>query len=188
MFSIVKTLDQDTVSELLSIAKTASMRPDVSSYARGRMRTWLNIHWDLKERKFSRSSDCFANDRLWAIMKDIWPQADIGLLTYSGIENPKGIALHRDDSYADYESYGIHLSGTCEFIYMGGYRNFFWENQQDPEVRQSHQLKPGDVFRFNCKNRHSAVPGPERYAINLWKIAPKFRKDYDSINKTTALF
>ena len=132
----------------------------------------------------------FRNERLWALIKSIWPEAEIGLLTYSGSENPIGINLHRDDSYADYESWGIQLSGTCEFVYMGGYRNFCWDPEKDIEEKQVYTLTPGDVFSFNCKNRHSAIPSVDRYAINLWKVSKKFRKEYTDINevKTNILF
>jgi len=188
MFTIIKTLDPSITEELLSIAKQAPLKADVSTYAKGRQRTFLNMNWDFRDRKFDK--DCFQNERMWEILKGIWPEAEIGLLTYSGEENPKGINLHRDDSYADYESWGVQLSGTCEFHYMGGYKNFKWEQERDPEIDQSYTLNPGDVFRFNCKNRHSAIPSINRYAINLWKIAEKFKRDYDnSINtKITPLF
>lgn len=183
MFTILNKLDEATLKEMVTIAQSAPMREDVSSYARGRMRTWLNVNWDLKERKFTKEKDYFKNARLWEMILGIWPQAEIGLLTYSGLEDPKGISLHRDDSYADYESYGIQLTGTCDFHYMGGYRQFKWHVDKDPEERKTYKLSPGDVFRFNCKNRHSAIPSAGRYAINLWKISDKFRKDYDEAVK-----
>lgn len=188
MFNIIKTLDSEIVSELLSIAKKAELKPDVSSYAKGRQRTFINMNWDFRDRKFNR--DCFVNDRMWNILKDIWPESEIGLLTYSGEENPKGIDLHRDDSYADYESWGVQLSGTCEFHYMGGYKNFKWEQDREEEKDQIFIIKPGDVFRFNCKNKHSAIPSVDRYAINLWKISDKFRRDFDNAltTKITTLF
>jgi len=141
------------------------------------------LNWDLKTKTFS-TSNCIRNKNLWNILTSIWPQAEIGLLTYSGGENPKGISLHRDDSYADYESYGIQLTGTCEFIYMGGYRDFKWDADKEPEIKQSYNLEPGQIYRFNCKNKHAAIPSIERYAINLWKISDKFRKEYnETINK-----
>lgn len=182
MFKIVNTLNSDVCQEMLDIAKRAELHEDVSSYARGRQRTWLNMHWDLKDRKFTKEN-CLRDARMWEVLKKIWPEAEIGLLTYSGEENPVGIKLHRDDSYADYESWGVQLSGRCEFLYMGGYRNFCWDQEVDDEAEQSFELGPGDIFQFNCKNRHSAVPGPGRYAINLWKISKKFRTEYDSVSK-----
>lgn len=182
MFGITRTLDRATVDKILNIVTKAELHEDVSSYARGRQRTWLNAHWDLKNKTFDREQ-CFINAELWSILKDVWPDADIGLLTYSGDANPIGIKLHRDDSYADYESYGIQLSGTCEFLYMGGYRDFKWEMNPEPESQRSFQLKPGDVFRFNCKNRHSAIPSQGRYAINLWKVSKKFKAEYDRVMK-----
>lgn len=178
MFKIVNTLEQNILDEMLDLAKLAPLTKDVSSYARGRERIWLNANWDLKNKTFNRHTDCFNNERLWSIIKNIWPSAEIGLLTYSGLNYPKGISLHRDDSYADYESWGIQLTGTCDFVYMGGYRSYFWEAEQDQEVMQTHKLNPGDVFKFNCKNRHSAVPSIDRYAINLWKVSKKYKEDY----------
>ncbi len=188
MFSIIKTLDTTIIQEILSIAKQTSMKEDVSSYAKGRNRIWLNAHWDLKNKKFD-TEDCLKNERLWEILKSIWPEAEIGLLTYSGKENPKGINLHRDDSYADYESWGIQLSGTCQFDYAGGYKNFKWEQDRDEEYIKSYILNPGDVYRFNCKNRHSAIPSEDRYAINLWKISSKFKTEYNNaINPIKGIF
>lgn len=188
MFTIIKTLDPAITAELLEIAKQAPLKADVSSYAKGRQRTFVHMNWDFRDRKFDK--DCFKNDRMWEILTGIWPEAEIGLLTYSGNENPKGIDLHRDDSLHNYESWGVQLSGTCEFHYMGGYKNFYWEQDREEEKDQTFILNPGDVFRFNCKNKHSAIPSIERYAINLWKISDKFKKDYDNTlnTKITTLF
>jgi hypothetical protein len=184
MFSIINKIDQSTIDEIVSIGKLAHLKEDVSSYAKGRCRTWLNMHWDLKNRIFDKN-ECLRNPRLWEIMLSIWPEAQIGLLTYSGKTDPKGISLHRDDSYADYESVGIQLTGTCLFEYMGGYRHFHWHADKDTEEKKTFNLKPGDVFRFNCKNRHSAIPSVDRYAINLWKVSPKFKKEYDEASQPT---
>lgn len=184
MLGIVKTISQEEIDEMLSIVKTAQLTSDVSSYARGRQRIWLNMNWDLKKRKFDRDNDCFRDDRLWSMILNVWPEAEIGLLTYSGDKDPKGIFLHRDDSYADNESWGIQLTGTCKFVYMDKVDKSDPNNSE--EIRQELDLNPGDVFRFDCKCRHSAVPSTGRYAINLWKISKKFRRDYEDANRPKA--
>ena len=182
MFTIINTLDKSILEEIMSIVKLAPLKEDVSSYAKGRQRTWLNMHWNLKDKTFDKQN-CFRNTRLWEILLNIWPEAQIGLLTYSGKEKPIGINLHRDDSYADYESVGVQITGECSFEYLGGYRHFRWHADKDNEEKKVFNLKPGDVFRFNCKNRHSAMPSVDRYAINLWKISPKFRKEFDEASQ-----
>jgi hypothetical protein len=150
MFSIAKRLDDNTVNNILSLVENARLEEDVSSYAKGRQKTWINLNWDLRDKKFS-TSNCM---------------------------------------YADYESVGIQLTGTCRFDYMGGYTEFR-HGQREAEHMQSYELLPGDVYRFNCKNRHAAAPSAGRYAINLWKISGRFRKEYEEAIRTpniTTLF
>lgn len=168
------------IPEILeAIYLNGHLKPDPSNYAPGRLRGWFPMEWNLQTKQFMESS--IQSHLLWSWCQRIWPEAEIGLITYSGATNtePKGIKLHRDDSYGDFKAVGINVTGECRFTYLQSYRSYEWDPQRDPEVERVINLKPGDVYTFNCKNRHSAEPSPNRFAINLWHISKKTRHKFE---------
>jgi hypothetical protein len=97
---------------------------DVSSYARGRLRTWLGVEPTLTSptRLLTGTPvDGKILDRLKELIE--W-DFDYCLVTYSGDEKGIGISPHRDASYADFEAYALHVSGECRFDYWMGRKDF----------------------------------------------------------------
>ena len=145
------------------------LQPDLSSYATNRQRYWLQHEWGLKERTFSPA---IRDERIWQYCKYWMPEADLGLVVYG----PIGIKPHRDDSYADWRCVGINLGGLEAWYYDCQYPEFKWTRDQNPSNPEHHEIPPGAVFEFNCKNPHAAInPAPDRWAIFLWKVGSKFR-------------
>lgn len=161
------------------------LQPDQSNYAKGRLRAWIFYEWHLQRKEFLPPQ--IKSPKLEQWCKEIWPEAEIGLITFSGEEwsEPKGITLHRDDSYADFKAVGINVTGTCKFVYLESYPTYEWCKESDRKAETPHVgfLKPGHVIEFNCKNRHSADPGPNRWNINLWHISRKLRERFDELIK-----
>lgn len=179
MLEVVQTLNSEQMEELKTILNSLkdNLQPDVSNYAKGRMRFWIEHEWDLAAKVFKPS---LKHPRLWEICKDIWPQAQLGLAAFG----PIGIKLHRDDSYAAFEAYTINLGYVDCWQYERIYPEYKWvpPNQtiNPPEFIEL-SIKPGDVIRFNCKNRHSPVnPSNDRWSINLWKVSDKFMDAFDN--------
>jgi len=151
---------------------------DVSNYARGRERYWLQYQWDLKERCFSPA---IKDERLWSWCKTWMPDADLGLVVYGSV----GITPHRDDSYADWRAVGINLGHVEAWYYDPVYPELKYTNKKNPSNPQTHKIPPRMVFEFNCKNEHAAIkPHPERWGIFLWKVSNKFKKDFRQVAKS----
>lgn len=157
------------------------LKPDPSNYAKGRLRAWLFHEWHLQRKEFLPPE--IKSERLEQWCKEIWPETEIALITYSGEEfgPTHGISLHRDDSYADFKAVGVNITGTCKFVYLESYPGYEYaaEPQRHAEVKPHVGfLQPGTVVTFNCKNQHSADPSSNRWAINLWHVSRKAREKF----------
>jgi len=173
MLEHITTLPAERVQKIKAYLEE-HVRPhlerDVSSYARGRERVWLQYEWDLKERVFRQGLKL---GKLWRFCKEIYPEAQLGLISRGAI----GITAHRDDSYANYKAYGINL-GQCKWQYNLEYPGYMWvpnsRKINPPEITVMN-MTGGEVIRFNCKNLHAALECSEdRWSINLWTVSPKF--------------
>ena len=158
------------------------LKPDVSSYSKGRMRYWLQSEWDLKNRSFSEAVE---DKRLWTFCKEFMPSADLGLVAYG----PIGISPHRDDSYADWKGVGINLGELEAWYYDCQYPDYRWTKYTNEPNPQLLEMKPGQVFYFNTKNPHAAVkPAANRWAIFLWRVNKKYREKFQlQTGKTSQL-
>lgn len=142
---------------------------DVSSYAPNRQRYWLQHEWDLGKRTFTPA---IRDERIWRYCQYWMPDADLGLV----VHGPIGITPHRDDSYADWRCVGMNLGGLEAWHYDCQYPEFQWTSDLNPSNPQRHEVLPGAVFEFNCKNLHAAInPAPDRWAIFLWKLSRKYK-------------
>ena len=137
---------------------------DVSSYAPGRMRTWMPYEAPLdtavnKNKPFVPS---VLHDELWQWIVDLcdkWGmKAQTALISKGG-----NIKAHRDTTYAAEWAFGINL-GACEWGITS--------DRQSANVDYVMKLKGGEVFSFNSKHVHRVEnASPDRWAINVWAIA-----------------
>lgn len=191
MVEVVKTLpNPDDIARWLEQVVRKALRPDVSNYAKGRLRAWLGVEPMLFapfETRPGLKVSPLILDRLKELIE--W-DFDFCLVTYSGDEKAVGIVPHMDAGYADFEARSIHVTGECRFDY--------WQNRETFGAgkvtggfsldRKTYQvlgpdgnpaaathpiiLKPGDVTRFNCKDPHAASPGVGRWNLNFWRRKP----------------
>jgi len=165
-------------TELLIIDQ--SLQPDVSNYAPGRLRAWIQMEWSLKERDFVRAYQ--TSGAFWQRCSSLCYDTasfypDLGLIA----KGDRGIALHRDDSYAAFKAVSIQL-GKANWTYDHRYPHYEWvpEERLLPSDPQTIAVED-EIIVFNCKNRHAASPlEADRYSINLWQVAPKYRTHFQS--------
>lgn len=168
-----------------------ALTPDVSNYAKGRLRVWL-CREPMLFAPFNVVPAFPVADNIMARLAELieW-RFDFCLVTYSGDAQPVGITPHYDAGYAAFEARSIHVSGECRFDYWMDRpevgpckgRDLFTLDRKtytvlgpdgkpaDPTA--SVRLVPGEVTTFNCKNPHSATPGPRRWNINFWRAKPQ---------------
>jgi hypothetical protein len=185
---ILGTITNTSVEKLVAYLSKHKNRlqQDVSSYAPGRNRYWLQFEWDLRNKTFTSGHE---DPVLWKYCKQWMPDADLGLV----VHGPVGIKPHRDDSYADWRGVGINLgkigswSYDCQYPYYWGdgpegerWSDYMMKcNAPNP---QNHDIPVGGVFEFNTKNLHGVNdPAEDRWAIFLWKVSKKFRTNFNRI-------
>ena len=142
------------------------LAPDVSNYAPGRTRAWLQVEAPLGPSQPWRPG--LASARLWPWLTRVWQRhdpvtrPDLGL----AIRGDAGIRWHRDAAYARPDAVIVNL-GPCLF-----------EIDRDRDSRPGRPGDPlslrfdsaGDVFAFDCKHQHRVVdPAPDRWSIVLWR-------------------
>jgi hypothetical protein len=175
---VVRTLAPTTVDHVRHHLDTLKDRlvPDVSTYAVGRQRFWLQAEGPLSQTGSFKLG--VIDHKLWEWCLRVFPGAQLGLAAYG----PVGIRLHRDTSYADYEAVSINLGEVGAWLYDDQYPAFnAWapaEACNTSDLRDM-ALPVGAVTRFNCKNPHQVVdPAEDRWSINLWRVSRKYRLDW----------
>ena len=135
---------------------------DVSNYAPGRTRAWLQWEGPLSQRQSYRPG--LRNARLWDWLCECWRNAgypglpDLGLALHGAI----GIKPHRDASYANAQALTVNL-GTADWGWHPE------RNGQDANGLHWQTIEPGDVLKFDCKHKHASRRlDPDRWAIVLW--------------------
>lgn len=175
--NILNTNDQVYLQDyILNISN--NFTPDVSNYAKGRLRLWLNYEWDLKNKVFK---EAYKDTYLWNICKNFYAECDLALITIGNI----GINFHRDDSYAAFKAKTLNL-GKATWYYQYNYGEYKWEKVYTGD-QQIHEfnLTGGELITFNCKNPHKAVPLEEnRISINMWAVSNRYSKDFNKIINT----
>lgn len=153
---------------------------DVSNYAKGRKRTWLEYEAPLGQQKWQHG---LKDEYLWNFVLETFEpygiKPDLGLVSKAG-----NITWHRDAAYAEFKSFGINL-GQVTWQYEWSYPAYAWvpDNKKiDPPQIITHQMTGGEIFQFNSKNRHQAVnSADDRWGFNLWNIKKEQipQRDYD---------
>jgi hypothetical protein len=150
------------------------LESDKSNYAPGRLLAWVGAKWDLKEKDFKPG---VRDDALMKLVLQVYPDADIVLVTYS--EQPgAGINYHRDDSYAAIEARSINI-GNSDWGYRAAKEQMAWTKEENTAATyQEFKLESGTVTRFNCKNEHAAINTEAgRWSINIWSIKNDLGKE-----------
>ena len=142
------------------------LAPDVSNYARGRQRAWLEIEAPLGPTQPWRPG--LASARLWPWLTRVWQRfhpasrPDVGLAVFGDT----GIAWHRDAAYARSDALIVNL-GPAVFE-IDAARDSANGRPLDPH---SLDLVGGEVLAFDCKHQHRVVDAdPARWSIVLWRL------------------
>lgn len=176
MIEIYKTLNNaERLTKWMDQFIRPAMTEDPSSYAKGRLIAWLDKRPTFGKDWVVKPGVTVPDNVIPKLKEWIEWDFDFCLVTYSGEgDSGNGILPHRDSSYADYEARGLHLSGEAKFDYWNSRQSFGFSQDTGISPKTSDPthsliLKPGEVMKFNCKNVHSADPGPNRWGLNFWK-------------------
>ena len=157
VFTLSRQIQNEAVASLERLSD--ALVPDVSNYAKGRTRFWLEHEAPLGKTQPWRPGVKDAS--LWAFCKDVWGKAhmplslDLGLAAYG----PTGINPHRDATYAHEDTLLINF----------GEASFRYARSRDGADFDSYELMPGDVYRFDSKHLHASEPkADDRWVIILW--------------------
>jgi hypothetical protein len=183
MLKIIKTLSPTVQRKLRNQLNRYRhlLEPDVSSYAVGRQRFWLEHQPILGSygKHYQRGAQL---PGLWQYCQQLYAEA----MTQAGLESPPSVVLglaaygpigikkHRDDLYAACPAVSINLSTRPT---RWGYTPSYPEYQHlHPTAAEEviYTLPPGTVILFNSQNLHRVVEAdPERWSVNLWSLEPK---------------
>ena len=166
---IALNLSPDTQTrfrELLETGVRPHLSPDVSNYARGRVRCWLRWEAPLSARQSYKPG--LVVPELWTGISRTWQRSglpgvpDLALAIYGDI----GIRPHRDASYAKAMALSINLGRTT----------WGWTPQRESNRDEDLVWFPmtgGEVTVFDAKHRHAARDvAADRWAIIAWQTKP----------------
>lgn len=182
MIEILGTIPKQKVQEVIDYLNKnteAHLGVDVSNYAKGRRRTWLQYEAPLSPSQRWKHGD--KDEYLWDFI--LTTLAPYGIVPELGLVSKGGqIDFHRDAAYAEFKAFAINL-GFVTWEYLLGYPMYSWVPKSqmiDPPKLISYDMQGGEVFQFNSKNQHRAInPHPERWAFNMWNIKPQAKEDRD---------
>lgn len=169
----VRQVDSSQIAAWCRDALPRYLTPDVSNYAKGRLRCWLGEEPPLG--RGDSKPGVPVDDATWANLERwIEWRFDYCLVTFSG-DPPVGILPHRDASFCGFEGMGWNISGTCRFSYWMGRESFGRSpdlKNYTPEHPPTHvvEMTPGTLVRFCVKNLHSAGPSRNRWGMNFWRV------------------
>ena len=150
-------IDPDTVRTVvdhLDRHVAPHLTPDVSNYARGRQRAWLQIEAPLGPTQPWHPG--LASHRLWPWLVAVWRRIDPDTVPQVGlaVHGNRGIAWHRDASYAHARAALVNL-GPCTFE-LDRARDSANGRPVDPV---SLRLSGGEVLDFDCTPSRALVRG-----------------------------
>ena len=175
MFEVARKLSATTCEDVRGfLADNVAIEKDVSRYAPGRERGWLQHEGPLSMARSFEPRPCA--DKLWNWFETVWTKSgmvglpELGLAAYGSI----GIDLHRDATYAAPESLLINFGGV----------QWAYEPTREVSAPDHYNLDCGEVVRFNCKHRHGALEcDPTRWSIVLWSVSHRRRKEFNDYLK-----
>jgi len=182
MIEILGTISREKVQEVISYLNQntePNLGVDVSNYAKGRRRTWLQYEAPLSPSQRWKQGD--KDQYLWDFV--LTTMAPYGVVPELGLVSKGGqIEFHRDAAYAQFKAFAINL-GKVTWEYRQSYPEYSWVSDEfriRPPKLVTFEMTGGEVFQFNSKNEHRAINAdPERWAFNMWNIKPQAREDRD---------
>ena len=179
MFERITTLTSSTAENVRTHLETlnSNLIPDISNYAPGRKRFWIQTEFPLSL-KYQSFRAGVQDPKLWGWLQQVWQksglegQPETALAIYGDVP----IQFHGDAPCAAKNAIQINLGGTT-FVHdssppVRGQRN-------KPSSPIEHTLDMGEVSRFNCKHLHATVePEPDRWSIIVWQISQFGRSAY----------
>jgi hypothetical protein len=147
------------------------MQLDISGYAKGRYRLWLNVQPNLSQ---VAVTPAYQNDSLWQAIKIMFPECDTALLTFNGncdlFSSNGTIAHHRDANFAQPPARMLNLGGISHFSYSLDHRN------NRPDNCTTYLLRPGDLVSFDCKHLHACTfAEPGRMSLVMWQMRDTYK-------------
>jgi hypothetical protein len=156
-----------------------ALTPDVSNYAKGRLRYWLQYQ-ALLRRDGGYTNDAVRDEELWAFLQQIYPEAQLGLAIYGEV----GIGPHRDHTYADPHGVAINLGEVEGWSYQNRRTSLALYPELPDAPTTIFHPRVGAVWHFNTKNLHAVInPAPDRWAVFLWKISQRERAHFEYVTK-----
>lgn len=193
MLTLIDVLSSDQQLALRDCLNQHSslLQPDVSQYAVGRQRFWLE-HQPVLGSYGKQYEPAVKLPWIWKLCRQIYQrsleqvnlpsssEAAFGLAAYGQI----GIKSHRDDTYAACPAVSINLSTQPTLWgYVPSYSGYE-HRLPKPADEVVHTLPPGAIILFNSKNLHRVVKGDaKRWSLNLWSLAPKCRPYFENYLK-----
>ncbi|MYA99290.1 hypothetical protein F4X90_06380 [Candidatus Poribacteria bacterium] len=183
MFEKFAQLDSSTCDSVVNHLHSLSghLYPDVSNYAKGRQRFWLQTEFPLSL-KYQQFQSGVQDKRLWGWLQQVWDKSQLNgspeaaLAIYGDVP----IEFHPDAPCAAPNAVQINLGGTT-FIHdsvPSGPSNRHGRGYK-PTSPIEHTLDRGEITRFNCKHVHATVaPQPDRWSIIVWQISQYGRQAY----------
>ena len=160
---ILNKTESNDLIELLERSVRSQLTCDVSTYARGRKRTWLKMEPQLTSnaKEIINIKPVPEHHELESLIWDIFRSVNFEPSMALCINGDVGILPHRDGSYAAALAAGINL-GAVDWVYGKGWGS---------EIERIY-LPVGAVYIFDCKRVHGATPiDPNRWAVNGWSLA-----------------
>lgn len=188
MFEIVRNISDSTVSDVTTfLHDNVPLAKDVSRYARGRDRGWLQTEAPLSEFHYvngQKVPSLFVSrpipDRLWNWLCQVWRESgypgepDLGLAAFG----PTPITWHPDAAYAAPDALLVNFGGVQwgidELPIVRRPANAPRDGSRSTGPRQPafHTLDAGEIVRFNCKHLHETLdPQQDRWSIVLWQVS-----------------
>ena len=168
---VVEVMAPEAVTRMVALLDRhvkGALSPDVSNYAKGRTRAWLQREMPLGPTQ--REKPGLIIPELWAALSGIWAKhlpgrPQTGLAVHGRI----GIRVHRDASYARPACMNVNLGQALWFHDPD--RN--GKQDYDTPREKSIALRGGEVIAFDCKHPHGSIvtaPDGDRWAIILWQV------------------
>ena len=183
MFEKYAQLEKSTCDHVINHLDSLSdnLNPDISNYARGRQRFWVQTEYPLSL-KYQQFRTGVRDKRLWDWVNEVWHKSGLGgepesaLAIYGGVP----IEFHPDAPCAAPNAVQINLGGTV-FIHDSAPAGQQNRNGRiyTPTSPVEHTLDRGEITRFNCKHVHATVdPQPDRWSMIVWQISQHGRSAY----------